>query len=107
MDDHDHVYHKIFGRPWMLAQLLRAKRPAHTRAYRHEGVLVELFHVRPLRAPDGRDGDAATGGNIVACERDHLQVNDAFYAGYPAVHQEIVRLYGDAHMPSHRFFPVP
>lgn len=102
------------------------KRHAHKRAYWHDGILVELFHVRgdgttdfygrlvrawdeplgcTLRAPGGRPVEVATADNIISYERDHPQIEAAFYAAFPAVRDEIAALYGDLAMPYRNFFP--
>ena len=107
-----------------------AKRHAHKRGWWHEGVMVELFHVQPaleglvsdfyghlrrpwlsplgctMRTPDGTVVDVVTADNIAAYERDHPRIEDAFYAAFPAIRDEIVQRYGDLRMPYDKFFPA-
>lgn len=106
------------------------KRHVHKRAYWHRGILVELFHLRPapdgtttdfygqfvrpwrsplactLQASDGRRIEVATADNIIAYERDHPRIQDAFYAAFPAIRAEIEQRYGDLRMPYRKFFPA-
>lgn len=102
------------------------KRHAHKRAYWHDGILVEMFHVRgdgttdfygrhvrrwsdpldcTLQMPGGGPVAVATADNIIAYERDHPQIEAAFYAAFPAIRDEIAALYGDLAMPYRKFFP--
>ena len=104
------------------------KHHVHKRAYWHDNVLVELFHVGPdattnfygefvrawrdplgckLATPCGQTVEVATADNIVAYEGGHDQVEAAFYAAFPAVRDEVARRYGDLAMPYHKFFPAP
>ncbi|WP_437295552.1 nucleotidyltransferase domain-containing protein [Sorangium sp. So ce426] len=107
-----------------------AKRHAHKRAYRSEGVLVEALHVVPAadgwttrffarhvhrwQTPLARDvalGErriaVVTADNVRAYEREHHLVEAAFYAEHPQFEAEIRARYGDTRMPYDKFFDGP
>lgn len=106
------------------------KRHPHKRAYVTAGMLVELFLVTtardglvtdfygkyrrvwtdPISQPlvvAGRCIDVATPDTIVAYERDHRQVQDAWFATRPGLRAQVSSVYSAGYLPCRHPFPVP
>lgn len=105
------------------------KRHPHKRAYLTSGMLVEMFLVTadrdglvtdfygsyrrvwtdPISRPlvvAGRCIDVATPDTIVAYERDHRRVQDAWFATQPGLRAQIASVYGEGYLPCRHPFPV-